>query len=203
MTRVSAAIGDSRPRRGRPARARRACGEGTLRTLGAWAPGAAARLGRPPAVRPCSPSPSSICAPSASARWPAAARDLDVFATTLAARLDAALTASPLTAPGEALRDGARRRSRLRPGALSARRRRRRGHRRRSARTAGSRAARRPARRRRALDDSRRQGWRAQGAGRRRATTNSPPCATCAPRLARSPSSRRSTICWGRGAGRR
>src|ERR1039458_9767416 len=103
MTRASAAIDDSRLRRGRAKGAKRARGAATLGRLAAWAPAL------PPvfAVLLLFALFGLTFEHLRSERERAlagGARDLDVFATELATRLDEALAASPAPAPAEALR---------------------------------------------------------------------------------------------------
>jgi two-component system cell cycle sensor histidine kinase PleC len=103
MTRASAAVDDLRPRRSRAKGTKRAWGAATLGRLAAWSPAL------PPVFAALllfalfgltfehlhSERERALAG---------GARDLDVFATALAARLDEALAASPAPAPAEALR---------------------------------------------------------------------------------------------------
>jgi two-component system cell cycle sensor histidine kinase PleC len=103
MTRASAAIDGLRLRRGRAEGAKPARGAATLGRLAAWGPAL------PPLF-----AALLLCAlfgltfehlrSERERALAGGARDLNVFASTLAARLDEALAASPAPAPGEALR---------------------------------------------------------------------------------------------------
>ncbi|MGA2491727.1 MAG: ATP-binding protein [Roseiarcus sp.] len=103
MTRASAAIDDLRPRRSRAEGVKPARGAATSGRLAAWAPAL------PPLF-----AALLLCAlfgltfehlrSERERALAGGARDLDVFATTLAARLDEALAASPAPTPSEALR---------------------------------------------------------------------------------------------------
>jgi two-component system cell cycle sensor histidine kinase PleC len=103
MTRASAASDDSRLRRGRAKGAKRARGAATLGRFAAWAPAL------PPVFAALLLSvlfglTFEHLRSERERALAGGARDLDVFATALAARLDQALAASPAPAPADALR---------------------------------------------------------------------------------------------------
>jgi len=103
MTRASAAIGDSRLRRSRSGRAKRAPDAATWDRLAAWAPAVPPVFAVLLLVALFGLTFEHLRA-ERERTLAEAARNLDVFATTLASRLDAALAASPAPAPAEALR---------------------------------------------------------------------------------------------------
>jgi two-component system cell cycle sensor histidine kinase PleC len=103
MTRASAAIGDSRPRQGQRATAPRSWGKSAIRALAAWGPAAPALLAAVLLLALFALTFVHLRSERERA-LSGAARDLDVFATALAERVDAALAASPGEAPADALR---------------------------------------------------------------------------------------------------
>ena len=201
MTRASAAIGDSRPRQERRATTPRTWGKGAIRALAAWGPTAPAILAAVLLIALFALTFVHLRSERERA-LSGAARDLDVFATALAERLDAALAASPGEAPADALRAVLAANPDLRPGRSLLADANGRGDRRRSARPGGQCAA-GDAAWRRATHHPRRQGRGAEGAGRRRRRRIRRACAICAARPARSPSFRQSASCSGHGANRR
>jgi two-component system cell cycle sensor histidine kinase PleC len=103
MTRVSAAIEESRLGQGKPGTARWGRGEAALRAFGAWTPALPSLFAALLLLALFALTFEHLRAERERA-LSSAARDLDVFATTLAERLDAALAASPAEAPGDTLK---------------------------------------------------------------------------------------------------
>jgi len=103
MTRASAAIGDLRPRRSRVEGAKRARGAATSGRLAAWTPALPSIFAALLLLALFGLTFAHLRSERERALV-GGARDLDVFATTLAARLDEALAASPAPSPADALR---------------------------------------------------------------------------------------------------
>ncbi|THD47726.1 MAG: PAS domain-containing sensor histidine kinase [Bradyrhizobium sp.] len=115
MTRASAAIGDLRLRLGGPAAARRGWGLGWPRALGGWSHAAPPALALFMLVLLFALTFQHLRAERERV-LSSAARELDIFATTLAERLDAALSASPGQSPAQALKAVLEANPELRPG---------------------------------------------------------------------------------------
>jgi len=103
MTRASAAIGGLRLRRSGAERAKPARGAATSGRLAAWAPALPSLFATLLLFALFGLSFEHLRSERERA-LAGGARDLDVFATTLAARLDEALGASPAPAPGRCAR---------------------------------------------------------------------------------------------------
>ena len=103
MTRASAAIEGVRPRRSRAEGAKRAWGAATLGRLAAWTP-ALPFLFAALLLFALFGLTFEHLRSERERALAAGARDLDVFATALAARLDETLAASPAPSPADALR---------------------------------------------------------------------------------------------------
>ena len=103
MTRASAAIEGLRPRRSRAEGAKRAWGAATLGRLAAWTPALPIIFAALLLLALFGLTFEHLRSERERA-LAAGARDLDVFATALAARLDETLAASPAPSPADALR---------------------------------------------------------------------------------------------------
>ena len=103
MTRASAAIDGLRLRRGRTEAAKPAAGAATMGRFAVWGPALPSLLAALLLFALFGLTFEHLRSERERA-LAGGARDLDVFSTTLAARLDEALAASPALAPAEALR---------------------------------------------------------------------------------------------------